>query len=97
MTQFKYKPLEKSSKRELSPDNQLRKKLQPLDPVLVPLEALYGVIRPVPVIGPVVEFFVKFFAYIGLIGIVIVFLITAVALAAVMAVWLSDVAGPTQY
>ena len=97
MTQFKYKPLEKSSKRELSPDSQLRKKLAPLDPVLVPLEAAYEVVRPIPVIGPVAEFLVKFFAYIGLIGIVVVFLITAVALAAIMAVWLSDVAGPAQY
>ena len=97
MTQFKYKPLEKSSKRELSPDSQLRKKLERFDPVLVPLEAAYEVVRPLPVIGPVAEFLVKFFAYIGLIGIVVVFLITAVALAAVMAVWLSDVAGPTQY
>ena len=97
MTQFKYKPLEKSSKRELSPDSQLRKKLDRFDPVLVPLEAAYEVVKPLPVIGPVTEFLVKFFAYIGLIGIVVVFLITAVALAAIMAVWLSDVAGPTQY
>ena len=94
---FEYKPLEKSAKKEkdYSGRGPIRKALSPLDFILIPMERAYGVIKPIPVIGPIVAFFVNIVAATGIIGLIAIPLITLVVVIFVIAVWLSSIAGPT--
>lgn len=94
---FEYKPLEKSAKKEkdYSGRGPIRKALSPLDFILIPMERAYGVIKPIPVIGPIVAFIVNVVAATGIVGLIAIPLITLVALVFVIAVWLSSIAGPT--
>ena len=94
---FEYKPLEKSAKKEkdYSGRGPIRKALSPLDFILLPIERAYGVIKPIPVIGPIVAFIVNIIAATGIIGLIAIPLITLVVVIFMIAVWLSSIAGPT--
>lgn len=94
---FEYKPLEKSAKKEhdFSGRGKIRKMLEPLDFIVVPIENGYEVIKPVPVIGPIISFIVKIFAVTGVIGLIFATVLILVAAAAIFGTWISNVAGPS--
>lgn len=95
---FEYKPLEKSAKKEKDYSGQgpIRKALSPLDFILIPIERAYGVIKPIPVIGPIVAVIVNVIAATGIVGLIAIPLITLIALVFVIVVWLQQFA-PTTY
>lgn len=94
---FEYKPLEKSAKKEkdYSGRGPIRRALSPIDFILIPIERAYGVIKPIPVIGPIVAFIVNIIAATGIIGLIAIPLITLVVVIFMIAVYLSSIAGPT--
>lgn len=94
---FEYKPLEKSAKKEkdYSGRGPIRKALSPLDFILVPIERAYGVIKPIPVLGPIVKFIVNIIAATGIVGLIALPLIILIALVFVIVVWLQTFASPT--
>lgn len=93
---FEYKPLEKSAKKEKDYSGQgpIRKALSPLDFILIPMERAYGVIKPIPVIGPIVSFIVNVIAATGIVGLIAIPLITLIFLGFLGFFWLSSIAGP---
>lgn len=95
---FEYKPLEKSAKKEkdYSGRGPIRKALSPLDFILIPIERAYGVIKPIPVIGPIVAFIVNIVAATGIVGLIALPLIALVLLVFLIALMLSEIA-PTTY
>ena len=96
---FEYKPLEKSAKKEkdFSGQGSLRQKLRRFDFIVLPMEIVYEAIMPIPVIGPIIKFIVKVFAITGAFGLIALILITLVGAGAIFAVWISDVAGPSDF
>lgn len=96
---FEYKPLEKSAKKEqdFSGQGKIRQALRRIDFIIVPIENAYEIIKPIPVIGPIFTFIVKVFAITGAMGLVAALLIILVGAGAIFAVWISDVAGPSNF
>lgn len=93
---FQYKPLEKSAKKEKDYTGQspIRIKLRFMDFILVPIETTYDTIERIPVIGKVVSFsrtVVTVTIASVLIACALLFL---VAIGALVAVQLSEWAGP---
>lgn len=93
---FQYKPLEKSAKKEKDYTGQsvLRMKLRFMDFILVPIERTYDAIEGIPVIGPIVSFSRTTFVVIIASLVISAILILLVAVAALIAVQLSEWAGP---
>ena len=96
MTQFQYKPLEKSAKKVMGTENPIRAKLKPLDPVLIPLEAGYEKIKPIPIIGPIVTFLVKVIAVVGIWGGLGVLVAAAMVMLFILAIMISSNASTVQ-
>ncbi len=94
---FEYKPLEKSAKKEkdFSGRGKIRKMLEAVDFIVVPIENGYQVIKPIPVIGPIVSFIVKIFVVTGAVGMIAAAVIILVAAGAIFATWISNTAGPS--
>ena len=94
---FEYKPLEKSAKKEKDYTGQsvLRMKLRRFDFLLVPIESTYDVVERVPVIGPIVSFSRTAFIVVIASLVISFVLILLVAMAALIAVQLSEWAGPS--
>ncbi len=93
---FQYKPLEKSAKKEKDYTGQsvIRMKLRFMDVLLVPIERTYDAIEGIPVIGPIVSFSRTTFVVIIASLVISALLILLVAVAALIAVQLSEWAGP---
>ena len=93
---FQYKPLEKSAKKEKDYTGQsvLRMKLRFMDFILVPIERTYDAIEGTPVIGPILSFSRTAFIVIIASLVISAVLILLVAVAALIAVQLSEWAGP---
>ena len=93
---FQYKPLEKSAKKEKDYTGQsvIRMKLRFMDFLLVPIERTYDAIEGIPVIGPIVSFSRTTFVVIIASLVISALLILLVAVAALIAVQLSEWAGP---
>ncbi len=93
---FQYKPLEKSAKKEKDYTGQsaIRMKLRFMDFVLVPIEKTYDTIEKIPLIGPLVSFS-RTVVTIVIASLIIAFaLVILVAVGALIAVQLSEWAGP---
>ncbi len=93
---FQYKPLEKSAKKEKDYTGQsaIRMKLRFMDFVLVPIEKTYDTIEKIPLIGPLVSFS-RTVVTIIIASLIIAFaLVILVAVGALIAVQLSEWAGP---
>ena len=93
---FQYKPLEKSAKKEKDYTGQsvVRMKLRFMDFILVPIERTYDTIERIPLIGPVVSFS-RTVVTVVIASVIIAFvLIVLVAIGALIAVQLSEWAGP---
>ena len=93
---FQYKPLEKSAKKEKDYTGQsvIRMKLRFMDFILMPIERTYDVIEGIPVIGPIVSFSRTAFIVVIASLLIAFALIIFVAMAALIAVQLSQWAGP---
>jgi hypothetical protein len=93
---FQYKPLEKSAKKEKDYTGQsaIRMKLRFMDFILVPIERTYDVIEGIPVIGPIVSFSRTAFIVVIASLLIAFALIIFVAMAALIAVQLSQWSGP---
>ena len=93
---FQYKPLEKSAKKEKDYTGQsvIRMKLRFMDFLLVPIERTYDAIEGIPVIGPIVSFSRTTFVVIIASLVISALLILLVAVAALIAVQLSEWSGP---
>ena len=93
---FQYKPLEKSAKKEKDYTGQspIRIKLRFMDFVLVPIEKTYDTIERIPVIGRVVSFSRTVVTVVIAAVLIAAVLITLVAVGALIAVTLSEMAGP---
>ena len=93
---FQYKPLEKSAKKEKDYTGQspIRIKLRFMDFILVPVERTYDTIERIPVIGKVVSFS-RTVVTVAIASVLIAFaLLFLVAIGALIAVQLSEWAGP---
>ena len=93
---FQYKPLEKSAKKEKDYTGQspIRIKLRFMDFVLVPIERTYDTLERIPVLGRLVSFSRTFVTIVIAAALICAVLIVLVAMAAVIAVQLSEWAGP---
>ena len=93
---FQYKPLEKSAKKEKDYTGQspIRIKLRFMDFVLVPIERTYDTLERIPVLGRLVSFSRTFVTVVIAAALICAVLIILVAMAAVIAVQLSEWAGP---
>ncbi len=93
---FQYKPLEKSAKKEKDYTGQsvIRIRLRFMDFVLVPIEKTYDTLERIPVIGRVVSFSRTLVTLVIAATLICAVLIILVAIAAVIAVQLSEWAGP---
>ena len=93
---FQYKPLEKSAKKEKDYTGQspIRIKLRFMDFVLVPIERTYDTIERIPVIGWVVSFSRTVVTVVIAALLISFVLIVLVAVGALIAVQLSEWAGP---
>ena len=93
---FQYKPLEKSAKKEKDYTGQspIRIKLRFMDFVLVPIERTYDTLERIPVLGRLVSFSRTFVTVVIAAALICAVLIVLVAMAAVIAVQLSEWAGP---
>ena len=93
---FQYKPLEKSAKKEKDYTGQsvIRMKLRFMDFILMPIERTYDVIEGIPVIGPIVSFSRTAFIVVIASLLIAFALIIFVAMAALIAVQLSQWSGP---
>ncbi len=93
---FQYKPLEKSAKKEKDYTGQsvIRMRLRFMDFILVPIEKTYDTIEKIPLIGPVVSFSRTVVTVVIASVIIACVLILLVAVGALIAVQLSEWAGP---
>lgn len=93
---FQYKPLEKSAKKEKDYTGQspIRIKLRFMDFILVPVERTYDTLERIPVLGRLVSFSRTLVTVIIAAALICAVLIILVAMAAVIAVQLSEWAGP---
>jgi uncharacterized metal-binding protein len=94
---FQYKPLEKSAKKEKDYTGQsaIRMKLRFMDFILMPIERTYDAIEGIPLIGPIVSFSRTAFVVVIASLVISFVLIILVAMAALIAVQLSEWAGPS--
>ena len=93
---FQYKPLEKSAKKEKDYTGQspIRIKLRFMDFVLVPIERTYDTVERIPVIGKAVSFS-RTVVTVVIASLLISFaLVVLVGVGALIAVTLSEIAGP---
>ena len=93
---FQYKPLEKSAKKEKDYTGQspIRIKLRFMDFILVPIETTYDTIERIPVIGKIVSFS-RTVVTVAIASVLIASaLLFLVAIGALVAVQLSEWAGP---
>ena len=93
---FQYKPLEKSAKKEKDYTGQsvIRIRLRFMDFVLVPIERTYDTLERIPVLGRLVSFSRTLVTVVIAVALICTVLIFLVAIAAVIAVQLSEWAGP---
>lgn len=93
---FEYKPLEKSAKKEKDYTGQspIRIKLRFMDFILVPIERTYDTVERIPLIGPVVSFSRTLVTVVIASVLIAIVLIILVAIGALIAVQLSEWAGP---
>ncbi len=92
--QFEYKPLEKSAKKQIETEGKIRKALHPLDPIILPIQAGYEKIKPVPVIGPVAVLLVRILTIFGAFSVIAIAIVLILVLGIMAALWMNDLAGP---
>ena len=76
----------------MTTESKLRRFMKPLDPFFKPFIAIYNVLLPIPVIGPVVRLVVGAFAVTGVAGLIVLGVLIIMSLAALTAVGLSELA-----